>query len=110
MKYDRAARRAPIKPARTHHNASWRLRDLGPCILASALKIGEVLGSHDIVGKMWQCLCIVQRHGHPPVEECVSGRVPNDENECDNDNNGIVAPTPAMVDENGDAFPVVRAV
>ena len=45
-----------------------------------------------------------------PVEERVNGRVADDEIDCGNDSNGIVALTPARMGEHGDAFAVVHAV
>ena len=43
-----------------------------------------------------------------PVEERVNGRVADDEIDCGNDSNGIVALTPARMGEHGDAFAVVQ--
>ena len=59
---------------------------------------------------MWQCLCILQRHKHPPVEERVNGRVADDEIDCGNDSNGIVALTPDRLGGHGDDCAVVHEV
>ena len=109
--YDRAAaRRATIAPVLNRHIASRRLRDLAKCILASALQFGGVSGRRGTLGKMWRDLCILQRHGHQPVEERVNGRVANDDIECGNDSNGIVALTPDRLGGHGDDCAVVHEV
>ena len=100
-----AALRKAIAPAANVHVAARRLRDLAGVPLRTVVQFGALGGRS---GAAVQCLLVLQRHGHPAVEERAHGRPPGvSEDGAGHDSNSIVALTPARA---GDGCAVARAV
>ena len=97
-KYDqRAAKRAPMQPAKSHHQASRRLRNLLPKILKTTLTCGIKTAAKSTAGKMWLCFCLVHKHGHPLTGQRVHGGVSLEDGVCVDDSECIVALTPGRL-------------
>ena len=108
-KYDqRAAKRKPMQPAKSHHKASLRLRNLLPQILKTTLTFGIKTAAKSTAGKMWQCFCLVHKHGHPLTEQREHGGVSLEDGACGDDSDCIVALTPGRLGNVAAGFEVVE--
>ena len=108
--YGRAqAMRKPIGPAANVHVAARRLRDLAGPPLRTVVQFGAVGGRS---GSALQSFMVLQRHGHPAVEERAHGRPPGVAGDgAGHDSKGIVALKPQAVDIATDGgYAVVMAV
>jgi hypothetical protein len=107
-KYDqRAAKRKPMQPAKSHHKASLRLRNLLPQILKTTLTFGIKTAAKSTAGKMWQCFCLVHKHGHPLTEQREHGGVSLEDGACGDDSDCIVALTPGRLGDVAAGFEAV---
>ena len=107
-KYDqRAAKRKPMQPAKSHHQASRRLRNLLPAILKTSLTFAVKNGVKPLLGLQWQCFCLVHKHGHPLTEQREHGGVSLEDGACGDDSDCIVALTPPRFGNVAAGFEVV---
>ena len=96
-----------MQPAKSHHQASRRLRNLLLKILKTTLTFGIKTAAKSTAGKMWLCFCLVHKHGLPLTERRVHGRVSLEDDACGDDSDCILALTPGRL---GNVTPVFEAV
>lgn len=95
----------PIAAAESVYVAARRLRNLAHGVLGPALTLGSRAGREN---RALQCMCILQRHCHPSVEERMHGRPPGAaDGAAGHDSDGFLALLPMA---GGGGFDVVRAV